>query len=123
MDGDLAPRELALAGHVEDPGTRLAVTNSRARTTSSSSTNCTRGSNPAMHGSSRRRRLWLIGVMMSVPRTLAKRRTVTARWGLSSAKSRTSDSTSRRERSSLVRTGPVRASSSRNQAGSCSAAP
>ena len=95
------------------------MTNSRARTTSSSSTNWTSGSKPAMQGSSRRRRSWLIGVTMSVPSTLANRSTVTARWGLSSAKSRTSDSTSMSERSSLVRTGPVRVSSSRNHVGSC----
>jgi hypothetical protein len=64
-----------------------------------------------------------MGVMMSVPRTLANRSKVTVKWGLSSAKSRTSDSTSRRDRSSLVRTGPDRVSSSRNHAGSWAAAP
>lgn len=102
------------------PGMRRAVTNSRARTTSSSSMNWTRGSNPATQGRMRRRRSWLMGVTMSVPSTLAKRRTVTPSRGLSSVKSRTSASTSTRDRSRRVRTGLGRGVSSRNHDGSYS---
>ena len=70
------------------PGSWLVATNSRARTTSSSSTNCRRGSKPRMQGAMPRSSEVLMGVTMSVPSTLAKRRSVTTTWGLSSAKSR-----------------------------------
>ena len=69
------------------PGTCSLVTNSMERTTSSSSTNCISGSNPRMHGTAGSCSALLVGVMMSVPRTLEKRKSVTTTWGLSSAKS------------------------------------
>ena len=65
----------------------------------------------------------LMGVMMSVPRTLPNRSTETTVAGLSSAKSRTNPSTSSNDRSTLVRAGEVRGISSRNHAGSVEAEP
>ena len=76
-----------------------------------------------MAGQMGRDRFVLMGVTMSVPRTLAKRSTDTTVAGLSSAKSRTNPSTSSRERSTRVRAGDVRAISSRNQVGSVDADP
>ncbi len=64
------------------------MTYSSARTTSSSSTNCSSGSKPKMLGTSGSDSALEIGVTMSVPSTLAKRRRDTVTWGLSSAKSR-----------------------------------
>ena len=64
-----------------------------------------------------------MGVTMSVPSTLANRRTETTVAGLSSAKSRTNPSTSSSDRSTLVRAGEVRAISSRNHVGSVDAEP
>ena len=70
-----------------------------------------------------RERFVLIGVTMSVPSTFANRRRLTTVDGLSSAKSRTSSSTSTRERSTLVEGRPARTASSENQAGSVELAP
>ena len=68
-------------------------------------------------------RLRLIGVVRCVPRTLAKRRTVTRVAGLSSEKSRTRPSASTSARSTLFLTGLVRGVSSWKVFGSLAAEP
>ena len=82
------------------------------RTTSSSSTNCSRGSNPKMAGQSGRDRFRLMAVVRWGPRTLANRSTVTSVPGLSSEKSRTRLSASSSARSMLCVAGPLRGVSS-----------
>ena len=77
--------------HVMDrgiPGIWFCMTHSIDRTTSSSCTNCTSGSKPRIDGAIGSCRAAVIGVEMSVPRTFAKRSSVTHTCGLSSAKSR-----------------------------------
>ncbi len=76
-----------------------------------------------MAGHTWRERLRLIGVVSCVPRTLAKRRTVTRVAGLSSEKSRTSPSASTSAFSTPFFTGLVRGVSSSNVFGSLAAEP
>ena len=81
------------------------------------------GVNPAIEGQSGCERFVLNGVTMSVPRTLANRRRLTTVDGLSSAKSRTSSSTSMSDLSTREPGRLVRIESSENQAGSVELAP
>src|SRR6516165_72147 len=76
-----------------------------------------------MDGQTGRARLRLMGVVRWLPRTLAKRRTVTLVAGLSSEKSRTSASASTSARSTLFLTGLVLTVSSWNVLGSLAADP
>ena len=76
-----------------------------------------------MDGHSGPDRLRLIGVVRWVPRTLAKRRTVTRVAGLSSEKSRTRLSASTSARSTPFFTGLVRGVSSWKVFGSLAAEP
>ena len=71
----LAPRHVAVAGDVVDAGRRRRWSRtSTRRTTSSSCTNCTRGSKPRISGTTGRRSAIANGVSRSSPSTLAKRK-------------------------------------------------
>ena len=70
---------------LKTPPSRRSSTNMMARTTSSSCTNCIRGSKPKTAGTSGRFSARVMGVTMSDPSTLENRSVVTATWGLSSA--------------------------------------
>ena len=101
----------------------LWVTWRRARTTSSSSTNCRSGSKPKMDGQTGRDRFRLIGVVRCVAEDVGEAQHGHPGAGLSSEKSRTSPSASTSARSTLFLTGLVRGVSSRNVFGSLAAEP
>ena len=105
------------------PGSDSSSTNTMDRTTSSSWTNCRRGSKPKIDGTTGSSSARLMGVTMSGPSTFENRSSVTFTCGLSRAKSRTYPSTASRLRSTRVCGVWLRGVSSMNHTGSSLAAP